>query len=297
MGAAPRNIGKGTKVLFLVLGVLVSAYVVPSAIQPLLPTLAHEQTASLQESLSPAAPYQQTVPVETGSQTPPTISLSDALGIAYAGSQSQPLDYNPVITLASGSIIAGKNISFVVQAWPGVKASELTSLALQVFVVDPEGVVMATYPSTETLYLSTYSNGEYNYYFSGGANGFTPISNSFSSTGILFTINSTDNELSAGTWRIYALVEGITPQSSNPTSNISGSAEQNVTVNPPVGIGFLPALVGVFSAGYTLYRVENYALVRARNLGEPRVQWLKSNATLVFAVIILAAYFYFLYYQ
>jgi hypothetical protein len=201
--------------------------------------------------------------------------------------------YNPQVTVKASAASEGSNITIIVKGWQGVKASELASIGIHVFLIDPDGIVEVESIQGDTPTVSSYNNGV-GYELSRPIYGDLTLSNGFAQKGMLYTFAIPNDQLSIGTWRVLVFVTGVGTPAAD--TNISGSSAASFNVmNSSSASTIVQTASGVFGIGGGIYRVETFVIGRERIVGSTR-EFLRRNAWTIAIIVLIAIYIYSIYY-
>lgn len=257
--------------------------VVPTTYQVQLPLSPGVPAYSMSEALYPASAFQQAVPIAVNVPWSYT-TLANALDQYFAQALAQQKHYFPNIALQSASLNAGQNITFVVRAPSNLTQAQSGTPGLYVFVVDPEGAVVATSPSNPSMIIGSGGGGAPSYSFEGVS---ALTLNAIYPLGLKFTWGTPAGDQSVGTWRVYVFMSG----GSGPAM---AAAESNVQVGQAGGLGALPGFFARVALFFGAYQAEGSIIAGYRKHADvPR--WLRDNALWLVAAVALLAFLYLAY--
>lgn len=277
-----EGVGRIAVALFLTFIIVPSGYQIrlPKAT----PVLNHSSTQMLYSTTG----NQQAVPIQGGYQTPYT-TLSHGADLMYSYIESQQIHFDPTVAVRSTSLNPGQNITFVVKPSTTLTQAQLSSMYLYVFVVDPEGLVVVTSPQATTLTIGT-SNGQPTYYLQ--ANAFYSTLANGAQGGVYFEWKTPNNNLSVGTWMVYA----FTLNNQNPPDAVWGATAFSVQVSAVQSIGSLPTFLAWLGSFAGIYQAETSAINSYRKVAAHR-KWLWDNGLWFVAAAAVLAFLYLAYFR
>jgi len=282
--ASRRQVAEG--VVKVAIAFVVALTFVPGTYQLQLPLGPSVPAHSSSQQLYPAnSGFGQAVQGNGGFVTP-WIPLSGALDEAYSWVEAQQVHYDPPVDLQSASLNSGQNITFAVHVPSGLTQTQLSSLYIWVYVVNPEGTVAGTFPTGATVSVSSQPN----YYFQPTTGEYSPTLTGVQG-GVLFTWKTPAGSSSVGSWKVYVFITNAQGQS----GGVTGGTVLDVETTAPPSLGPFPALAARVALFFGAYQAMGSVAGSYRRVGPQKKKWFADNALWFVAAAALLAFVYLAY--